>query len=398
MSANPDASGDQAFVDLVTDEAPTTPHSLTDAPLKVRVAIVGVLTLITALFWGFGAWALFPDAAHWSFANFGRLTFLLAGVAMIVLAIRGNSAGEHDAAARGAHFLLGLGWILFVWSVIGLLGRSVLSGLSLHPEAAARLTSLGVAAVVTLLAIFGYAAARRVPALRHTTVPIKNLSRPLTVAVLTDTHFDAWTTPQWASRVVERVNSTSPDIVVHAGDLADGSVAQRSAQVQWLADVQAGTRAYIAGNHEYYSDAPAWMKYMDQLGWSVLINQHLVHEQTLVVAGLDDPTGTAMAGRGPSVDQALASAPSLPILLLAHQPHQVKDALERVDLQISGHTHGGQIWPFHYLVKLREPVVQGLATVSPRTRLYVSRGSGFWGPPFRVFAPSEISVLHLVPA
>lgn len=88
----------------------------------------------------------------------------------------------------------------------------------------------------------------------------------------------------------------------------------------------------------------------------------------------------------------------LPVVLLAHQPHLIKHAVDRVALQISGHTYGGQMWPFHYLVRVREPVVQGLSRHGERTRLYTSRGTGFWGPPFRVFAPSEISLLTVTRA
>ena len=119
----------------------------------------------------------------------------------------------------------------------------------------------------------------------------------------------------------------------------------------------------------------------------------------LVVAGVDDATahGSGVEGHGANLEAALADAdPALPVLLLAHQPKQVAQAVSAgVDLQISGHTHGGQIWPFNLLVRLDQPVVQGLSRHGDRTQLYTSRGTGFWGPPFRVFAPSEITALTL---
>ena len=119
----------------------------------------------------------------------------------------------------------------------------------------------------------------------------------------------------------------------------------------------------------------------------------------LVVAGVDDATarGSGLDGHGADLAAALAGAdPDLPVLLLAHQPKQVMAAVDAgVDLQISGHTHGGQIWPFNFLVRLDQPVVQGLSRHGERTQLYTSRGTGFWGPPFRVFAPSEITMLTL---
>jgi uncharacterized protein len=118
-----------------------------------------------------------------------------------------------------------------------------------------------------------------------------------------------------------------------------------------------------------------------------------------VIAGVDDRTaaGSSTEGHGADLDRALNGAdPELPVFLLAHQPKQVDEAVRRgVDLQVSGHTHGGQIWPFEYLVRLDQPTVHGLSTHGDRTQLYTSRGTGYWGPPFRVFAPSEITVLTL---
>jgi predicted MPP superfamily phosphohydrolase len=120
---------------------------------------------------------------------------------------------------------------------------------------------------------------------------------------------------------------------------------------------------------------------------------------SLVVAGVDDRTAAGSGVPGHHMDHAAALAgtdPELPVLLLAHQPQQVTGAVEHgVDLQISGHTHGGQMWPFHYLVRLDQPVLQGLSRHGERTQLYTSRGTGFWGPPFRIFAPSEITLLTL---
>lgn len=159
---------------------------------------------------------------------------------------------------------------------------------------------------------------------------------------------------------------------------------------------------YVTGNHEYFSDARGWLDYMTGIGWDALHNRHLVVERggdRLVIAGVDDATarGSGLAGHGANIDAALAGVDrNLPVVLLAHQPKQIPQAVAAgVDLQISGHTHGGQIWPFHLLVRLDQPVVAGLSRHGERTRLYTSRGTGFWGPPFRVFAPSEITVLTL---
>jgi uncharacterized protein len=152
---------------------------------------------------------------------------------------------------------------------------------------------------------------------------------------------------------------------------------------------------YVTGNHEYISEAQGWLDYIAGIGWDALHNRHIRVERggdELVVAGVDDVTS-----RSSDLETALAGAtPGLPVLLLAHQPKHVAQAVTfGVDLQISGHTHGGQIWPFNFLVRVDQPVVRGLSSHGERTQLYTSGGTGFWGPPFRVFAPSEITLLTL---
>jgi predicted MPP superfamily phosphohydrolase len=161
-------------------------------------------------------------------------------------------------------------------------------------------------------------------------------------------------------------------------------------------------KVYVTGNHEYFGEAQGWLDHMEELGWEPLHNRRVVVERggdRLVVAGVDDATAASSGRAGHRADlaRALAGVDSdLPVLLLAHQPRQVEQAAAAgVDLQISGHTHGGQIWPFNFLVRVDQPSVHGLSRHGERTQLYTSRGAGFWGPPLRVFAPSEISVLTL---
>jgi uncharacterized protein len=158
----------------------------------------------------------------------------------------------------------------------------------------------------------------------------------------------------------------------------------------------------VTGNHEYFGEADGWLAHLRELGWEPLHNRHLVVERDgarLVVAGVDDATAGGSGRPGHRADHATALAgadPDLPVLLLAHQPRQIRQAVEAgVDLQLSGHTHGGQIWPFHYLVRVDQPTVRGLTRHGDRTQLYTSRGTGFWGPPLRIFAPSEITLLTL---
>jgi predicted MPP superfamily phosphohydrolase len=223
------------------------------------------------------------------------------------------------------------------------------------------------------------------------------------VVLLTDTHYGPIDRVAWSSKVVDVVNSLDADIVCHTGDIADGTVEQRRAQSVHLGRVRARhARAYVTGNHEYFSQAEGWLAHMAQLGWECLHNRHVVVARggsRLILAGVDDRTAHSSGRPGHGADHATALAgadPDAAVLLLAHQPRQVDAAVAHgVDLQLSGHTHGGQIWPFHLLVRTDQPVLAGLSRHGDRTQLYTSRGTGFWGPPFRVFAPSEITLLIL---
>lgn len=261
-----------------------------------------------------------------------------------------------------------------------------------------------VLAVAAVLLAWGYREAMRLPRVKVLDVTIPSLGSSmggLRVAVITDTHFGPIDRTEWSKRVVSAVNELNPDVVCHVGDLADGTVAQRRVQVAPLGDIAAEMgKFYVTGNHEYFGEAQGWLDQMQRLGWTALHNRHAVLERggsRLVVAGIDDRTAGQLPGHGPNLDAALAGIdPELPVVLLAHQPKQVTQAAAAgLDLQISGHTHGGQIWPFRYLVRLDQPVLTGLSRHGERTQLYTSRGTGFWGPPLRIFAPSEITVLIL---
>jgi predicted MPP superfamily phosphohydrolase len=260
--------------------------------------------------------------------------------------------------------------------------------------------------VGAVLLVWGYAEAMRIPRVKNIDVTIDRLGRGLDglrVAIITDTHYGPIDRARWSAGVVARVNALGADVVCHVGDIADGPADVREMQASPLASVNANSaRVYVTGNHEYFSEAQGWLDYMESIGWTALHNRHLIVENDgdrLVVAGVDDATAKAsgLNGHGANLEAALAGADrALPVLLLAHQPKQVAHAVRAdIDLQVSGHTHGGQIWPFNFLVRLEQPVVNGLSRHGDRTQVYTSRGTGFWGPPFRVFAPSEITLLTL---
>ncbi len=242
--------------------------------------------------------------------------------------------------------------------------------------------------------------------MRRLDVTLPRLGRGLDgtrVVVLADTHYGPIDRAGWSARVAEAVNELDADVVCHAGDIADGTPEQRRDQSAPLGTIRSRlAKVYVTGNHEYFAEAQGWLDRMAELGWEPLHNRHVVVRRggdSLVLAGVDDVTAGAsgLAGHRANLTGALEGAdPELPVLLVAHQPKYVGQAASAgIDLQVSGHTHGGQIWPFHLLVRIDQPVVQGLSRHGERTQLYTSRGTGFWGPPFRVFAPSEITLLTL---
>jgi predicted MPP superfamily phosphohydrolase len=387
----------------------TTPAAVAEqAPRRRRRWVFpSILTTIVLLLFGVPYLELIVAPQWPQPATIAGTVVWLAGAAAMPLAlVFGHGRRGLDWAARTGDALLGISWIFFTWSVLGnLVWLALLTGGVAAPQRW-RITALVIAAVGLALIGWGYWQAMRVPRVRRVEVRIPRLGRGLdglTVALLTDTHYGPIDREQWSARVVAAVNRLEPDIVCHTGDIADGTVAQRLSQARHLGDVRARlARAYVTGNHEYFSDAPGWLDYMQELGWEPLHNRHVIIERggdRLVLAGIDDRTAhfSSEPGHRPDPAGALAGAdPDWPIVLLAHQPHQVSQAVEHgVDLQLSGHTHGGQIWPFHFLVRTDQPVLQGLSRHGEHTQLYTSRGTGFWGPPFRVFAPSEITLLEL---
>ena len=367
----------------------------------------GTITLILALLFGVPYVMLVVSGQAWPVTVVVIATIVFAGAlaAFPWLMFRGHGRGR-DGLAIAGDTILGVIWVLFSWSVLGIVARIVLFAAGVSDPAGARIVAGAIVGVAVILLAWGYWEAMRVPRVRTADVRIASLGPGLDgvrVVVLTDTHYGPIDRARWSARVTEAVNALDADIVCHTGDIADGSVARRREQAAPLGLIRAKlARAYVTGNHEYFGEPQGWLDHMQELGWQPLHNRHIVVERdgaTLTIAGVDDRTagGSGLSGHGADHAAALAGAdPAVPVLLLAHQPKQIDGAVGHgVDLQVSGHTHGGQIWPFHYLVRTDQPVVAGLSRHGARTQLYTSRGTGFWGPPFRVFAPSEISLLTL---
>ncbi|MFE1025100.1 metallophosphoesterase [Streptomyces sp. NPDC058818] len=382
-----------------------------DAPQSRLQRVTRYIPLIApVLLWAVPCWVLLHTGQHWPLLAelTGTALCVLGLIGMPLAMVRGHGRRQQDRAAIAGDTLLGSIWVLFTWSVLlGVLLRPTLSVAGVGDgQDRARIVTWAVLGVTAVLLAWGYAEARRVPRVRRLDVRLPRLGEGLDgtrVVLITDTHYGPLDRARWSARVCETVNTLEADLVCHAGDIADGTAERRRAQAAPLGTVQATrARVYVTGNHEYYSEAQGWVDLMDELGWEPLRNRHLLLERggdTLVVAGVDDVTAesSGLAGHRAHLAGALHGADSdFPVLLLAHQPKFIDRAVAHgIDLQLSGHTHGGQIWPFHHLVRLDQPALAGLSHHGTRTLLYTSRGTGFWGPPFRVFAPSEITLLVL---
>jgi predicted MPP superfamily phosphohydrolase len=242
-------------------------------------------------------------------------------------------------------------------------------------------------------------------AVKRVTIPVAGLDPRLAgfrIVQLTDMHVGPMLGGTFVREVVDVANGLDADVVAVTGDLVDGTVDDLREFVAPLATLRARHGVFfVTGNHEYYVGPDPWIAHLETLGIRALRNAHVEVVKdgaSFTLAGVEDYAGQAH-DNGPDLDRALAGRDaSKPVVLLAHQPKMLDDARDAgVAVQLSGHTHGGQMWPFGFLVGLTQPAVSGLHQFGP-TALYVSCGTGFWGPPMRVGAPAEVTLVELVPA
>jgi predicted MPP superfamily phosphohydrolase len=282
------------------------------------------------------------------------------------------------------------------------------AGTDLPIDAIARGTAIAVPLLTVLVTAVGFVNARRVARVRDVDVPIAALPAALhgfTIVQITDVHVGPTIGRDYLEAIVASVNALDADVVAITGDLVDGSVRQLATHTEPLARLESRHGTYfVTGNHEYYSGVRGWMAELRRLGLNVLVNEHVVLEHdgaSLVLAGVTDFGAHHFdeAHRSdPAAAMAGAPAGAGAKVLLAHQPRSaIAAAHAGFDLQLSGHTHGGQFLPWNFFVRFQQPFTAGLARLGALW-VYTSRGTGYWGPPKRFGAPSEITRVRLVAA
>jgi predicted MPP superfamily phosphohydrolase len=265
----------------------------------------------------------------------------------------------------------------------------------------ANLTALGASAILTGYGIYE---ARRIAQLEQITIPIAHLPAEFEgfrIVQFTDVHSGPTIKHKFVESVVEQVNNLNPHVIACTGDMVDGSVSDLKDDVAPLRDLHAPFgKFFVTGNHEYYVNALPWIEHLDKLGMSVLINENRVLQKNssrILIAGVTDITAERFVKEHKSDPvHAIQGAPdNITKILLAHQPKSIFAASEAgYDLQISGHTHGGQYIPWSFLVTLSQPYIKGLHRHKDMW-IYVSRGTGYWGPPLRIGIPSEVTLFTL---
>lgn len=342
------------------------------------------------------------------------------GVAVVLLALLGAlvPVGLMSSSLRRRRWSDGLAWLgllsmglfssLLVSTVLRDAVLLVLLPFGVLTPAIAHASALAVLLAALAVTVVGYVNARRVARVVRVEVPIRGLPAALegyAIAQISDIHVGPTIKRAYLDAIVDRVNRLGADAIAITGDLVDGSVQRLAEHTAPLARLKADDGVFfVTGNHEYYSGAMEWIAEVRRLGLTVLMNEHVVRRRgdaALIIAGVADYTAHLFHPEHKSDPQRAArgAPPEVGVrVLLAHQPRTAPEAAAAgFDLQLSGHTHGGQFFPWNLFVPLQQPFVAGLNRVRDMW-VYTSRGTGYWGPPKRFGAPSEITLVRLVAA
>ncbi|WP_427920412.1 metallophosphoesterase [Streptomyces sp. cg40] len=398
----------------------------------MAIAVIALVALVAAAVLGGAHWyvwrRLVRDTTRaWGPARVTGTVLLITGPVLMIAALAAERGGAPFWLQRV------LGWPGFLWMALAIyLLLAVLAGEVLRPllrrflerrgragtvvEAVDEEPSpqplaapsrrlfvsrvVGGAAAAAAVGTVGYGTygVLRGPGVKRVTVPLAKLPRSVhgfRIAVVSDIHLGPVLGRGFAQKVVDTINSTQPDLIAVVGDLVDGSVKNLGPAAAPLAQLTARHGSFfVTGNHEYFSGAEQWLEEVRRLGIHTLENAR-TELPGFDLAGVNDIQGESER-QGPDFGKALGDRDATrACVLLAHQPVQIHEAVKHdVDLQLSGHTHGGQLWPGNFIAAAANPTVAGLERYGD-TELYVSRGAGAWGPPTRVGAPSDITIVEL---
>jgi predicted MPP superfamily phosphohydrolase len=356
-------------------------------------------------------WRLLPDLPIGLAAQVAGGLLLVASFASAPLGFFARNMTSRqwgDRLAAVCLFLVGFFSSLLVLTLLRDVALMVLWLAKLPLDRILPVSASIVASLAILATLVGLLNARRRARVVSVDIPLTNLPVSLhgfTIAQISDVHVGPTIKRKYVDAIVDAVNMLKADVIAVTGDLVDGSVKDLAHHTAPFARLRARHGAFfVTGNHEYYSGEPAWTAEFKRLGMHVLMNEHVVltHEGSQVVlAGVADFGAHHFDPQQRSdPERAMKDAPvgAGARILLAHQPRSAPAAAAAgFDLQLSGHTHGGQFWPWTLFVRLQQPFTAGLHRLNDLW-VYISRGTGYWGPPKRLGAPSEITHLRLVPA
>ena len=392
-----------------------------------------IILAILGLVYGYVGWRLITPihlATPWNAVLWGIIVlFAILPFIPVIFRINGVENTAVDVLSWVGYFSLGFFSLVFaivlardlVWLLIwggqkavhlvrSLIGTTSERTGPVDPERRRLLINgmnLGILGATAALTGYGYYQANRRPRLVEVPIVLENLPASFDgfkIVQFTDLHVGPTIKRGFVQMVVNQVGELSPDLIAFTGDLVDGSVPHVRDDVAPLAELSAPHGYYfVTGNHEYYSGVLPWLDEVARLGLDILINEHRViqrAEDRLLLAGVTDYSGGQFIKEHRSDPRkAIEGAPDCAVkILLAHQPKSIFVASESgFDLQISGHTHGGQYFPYHFMAALAQPYISGLHKYNG-TQIYVSRGTGYWGPQIRLAARSEITLFKLTRA
>lgn len=365
---------------------------------------LGVYGSIHALLW-LRLRALLPAGRPWGLvlAGFLALMVILPPASRLL-----ERAGRDDPAlilAWAGFVWMGLAMLLFMtglasWLAQGLGALAGRLGWWAPPTAWSRIMALAALLLAALAAAYGVIEARGLR-VEHYTIPSAKIERPLVIAQVSDVHLGLLAGQRRLKHIARLLRAEHPDIIISTGDLVDGNLFEDDGLVGLWAELRPPLGKFaVVGNHEVYAGLKQALDFHRRAGFSVLRGR-MQDLGLLAVAGVDDPALGQVGGTPAGADEVdlLGQAPAGRfVLLLKHRPSLGQGSAGRFDLQLSGHTHRGQIWPFSYVTGAIYPMQDGLYQLDGGSRLITNRGTGTWGPPLRIAAPPVISVIRLVPA